>query len=527
MSLRCAHLIAMAVLAAGVGAVLAAEPDSASLRFDISRFDVSGNTLLPQQKIDQVLAPFTGRQRDFGDVQRALETLEAEYHARGYGVVTVELPEQELKSGVVRLKVVQTRVGRVTVKGNAHFDEANIRRSVPGLQEGQTPNLNQVSGSLKLANDNPAKKVGMKLQSGTQDDEVDATLDVADQRAWSATVNADNSGTGPTGRSHAGVVLQNDNLWGLDHVASLQYTTSTEHPSAVKVYGAGYHIPLYALGDSLDFYGSYSNVDSGTVTAGVFDLAVSGKGAVYGARYNQSLAKSGNLDSSLAYGIDYKAYKNNVQLLGQQLGNDVTVHPLSVSYLGSWTWPGAEASAAITGVRNIAGGNNGGQADFSRARSGATANYNILRLAASLSHILPRDWQARIMVNGQYTSDALIPGEQFGAGGATSVRGFAEREIADDIGLAANLELYTPNLCGAHAGWNCRALAFYDSAYIKRNRELAGELSSTAIGSVGIGMRMLITNAVNLQLDYGHVVRAGATDSVDANRVHLRLSLSY
>jgi hypothetical protein len=53
--------------------------------------------------------PFTGQGRDFGDVQRALEALEAVYHARGYSVVTVQLPEQELNGGVVRLNVIQTR----------------------------------------------------------------------------------------------------------------------------------------------------------------------------------------------------------------------------------------------------------------------------------------------------------------------------------------------------------------------------------------------------------------------------------
>ena len=373
--------------------------------------------------------------------------------------------------------------------------------------------------------DQPAKKVGMKLQSASQDD--DATLDVADQRAWSAAVQADNTGSGADGRGRAGVLLQNEGLGGQDHVASVQATTSTGQPGTARLYGAGYHIPLPASGAALDFYGSYSNVDSGSVAAGALALAVSGKGAVYGARYQQSLARRGELDSSLAYAIDYKAFKNTVQLFGQQVGNDVTVHPFSVTYLGNWNWAGTQASAAVTGVRNIAGGDNGSQADFSRARGGATANYNILRLAASLSHILPRDWQARIMLKGQYSNDALIPGEQFGAGGATSVRGFAEREIADDIGLAANLELYTPNLCAAHAGWNCRALSFYDSAYIKRNREQAGELSSTAIGSVGVGLRMLVSAAVNLQVDYGHVLRAGATDNVDANRLHLRMSLSY
>jgi hemolysin activation/secretion protein len=72
-------------------------------------------------------------------VQRALEALEAAYRERGFNVVTVELPEQELNGGVVQLRVVETKIGRVSVKNNQYFDEANIRRSLPALQEGSRP----------------------------------------------------------------------------------------------------------------------------------------------------------------------------------------------------------------------------------------------------------------------------------------------------------------------------------------------------------------------------------------------------
>ena len=521
------RLLAGTVLATSVATAWGAEPDNGIIRFEIARFEVIGNTLLKPAEIDAVLSKYVGKSRDFGDVERALEALEAVYHERGYNVVTIELPEQELNLGVVHLKVVQNKIGRVAVKGNQYFDEANIRRSLPALQEGQTPNLKRVSASLKLANENPAKKVNMKLQSGERDDEVDATLETVDERIWKGMLNADNTGTTATGKTHVGVVLQNANLFGLDHVASLQYTTSAEEPGRVKVYGAGYHIPLYALGDSLDFFASYSNVDSGTVAAGTFNLAVSGKGAVYGARYNQNLAKRGEYDSRLTYGVDYKAFKNNVELLGQQLGNDVTVHPLSVSYVGSLPVTGGELSGSVSLARNIAGGTNGDQADFTRARVGAKAAYTVLRLGGSYTRAFQNDWQLRALVNGQYTADALIPGEQFGAGGASSVRGFIEREVSNDSGLGLNLELYTPNLCSGRANWNCRVLAFYDTAYVSRNHALAGELKSTTIGSVGLGLRFLLSTYANLQLDFGHVVQAGASNRDNANRMHLRLNLAY
>lgn len=521
------RLLAGSVLAAAVASAWSAEtPDDGAIRFEISRFEVKGNTLLPQAQIDAVLAGFSGKQRDFGDVQRALETLEAAYHQRGFNVVTIELPEQELNGGVVVLRVVETRIGRVTVRNNRYFDEANIRRSLPALQEGRSPNLTAVSANLKQGNDNPAKQVTMKLQSGERDDEVDAVLEVKDESPWKLMANVDNTGTEATGKTHVGVILQNANLFGRDHLASLQYTTSAEEPGRVKVYGAGYHIPLYGSGDALDFYASYSNVDSGTIAAGAFNLAVSGKGAVYGARYTQALAKRGELESHLSYGIDVKAFKNSVQLAGTELGNNVTVHPLSVSYQATMPIKLGEMGGQLTLLHNVPGGSNGGQDAFTLVRTGAKANYTILRVGGSVTRALDNDWQLRAIVNGQYSNDALIPGEQFGAGGATSVRGFTEREISNDSGLSVNLEAYTPNLC-TRAGWNCRLLGFYDSAYIHRNQALPSELSSTSIASAGVGARFVLSTNVNLQLDYGHVTKAGATTRDGANRLHLRLGLAY
>ncbi len=520
------RLLAGSLLAVAVSSAWAAEADDSAIRFDITRFEVKGNTLLSQPQIDELLGKFTGKERDFGDVQRALEALEAVYHQRGYNVVTVELPEQELNRGVVQLRVVETKIGRVSVKNNRYFDEANIRRSLPALQEGRSPNLKEVSSNLKQGNESPSKQVTMKLQGGEKEDEVDAVLDVKDESPWKIMANGDNTGTEATGKTHVGVVLQNANLFGRDHLATLQYTTSAEEPGRVKVYGAGYHIPLYESGDSLDFYASYSNVDSGTIAAGAFNLAVSGKGAVYGARYNQQLAKRGELDARLIYGVDVKAFKNSVQLLGTELGNDVTVHPLSVGYQATLPIQQGEMGGQVTLVHNISGGSNGGQASFTAARAGAKDDYTILRFGGSITRALQGDWQVRAIANGQYTSDALIPGEQFGAGGATSVRGFIERELANDSGASLNLEAYTPNLC-QRAGWNCRLLGFYDNAYIKRNHALAGELTSTSISSAGVGARFVLSTYVNLQLDYGHVLRAGATGRTDANRLHVRLGLAY
>lgn len=493
--------------------------------FEITRYDVQGNTLLPADAIQQVVAPYTGQNRDFGSVQMAVEALEAAYRQHGYSIVRVVLPEQELNHGVVRLNVIEPRIGKITVQGNKFFDDANIRNSVPTLQAGQSPNLGDISANLKVANEDPSKKVTLQFQTGDQEGVVDAHLQVADEKPWTAGVVVDNTGDDNTGRNRLTVSYRNDNIGGWDHVLSLQYTTSFADPSDVTVFGIGYHIPLYALGDSLDFYGNYSNVNAGTVTAGVFDLSVSGKGTVVGGRYNHNFRKMGDYDSKLIFGFDYKEFNNDISLAGSPLGSDVTVHPISVTYAGNWFNTNNNFNFYISAFQNIPGGSNGDSAAFVAARAGATDSYTIVRYGLNYLRVLPADWQLRFAFNGQATNDALIQGEQFGIGGASSVRGFEERELADDEGRTTNLELYTPNLC--NGGSQCRVLAFYDTGYISHNDALPGEITSESIGSLGFGARFSLAEHFAGLTDFAHVIDGTTLSPKGSNRVHFRLVYTF
>ena len=495
--------------------------------FDIVRFAVSGDTLLGDATIDALLAGYRGKARHFSDVQAALDALESAYRAHGFNLVHVQLPEQVLDQGIIQLAVVPVHIARVQVLGNRFFDNANIRASVPGLREGESPNLTGVSASLRAANDNPAKKTSLTLASADSDDAVNATLQVSDQKPWSASLSLDNAGNEKTGLTQLSTQLQYYNVAGLDQVLSLQYTTTVEQPQRVSVYGAGYHIPLYAWGDSIDLYGSSSDVDSGTVSTGTFNLQVSGRGQVWGGRYNHNLARSGTLEGKLMAGLEQKVYQNSLGYQGLQLGNNITVQPFSLGYSGELQGAASSTGFYVTALGNLPGGSS--PADFARSRSAASSSYSVLRYGASHQQALPLDWQLRLLFNGQMSSDALVPGEQFGVGGAASVRGLTERAVADDQGQLLNIELYTPSLCPAHldAAAQCRLLAFYDAGHVSRNHALAGERNDATVASVGLGLRLMDGKHLTLQLDVGQVVTASDSQAAGDSRVHLKMNLSY
>ena len=496
-------------------------------RFAIQRFLVEGNSLLAQGELDRILAPFSGKDRDFGDIQRALEALQDAYTSRGYNAVRVSVPEQDIRSGQVRLRVVEARIRRVRVQGNRFFDEKNLRAGLPSLKEGTSPNTRTIGQDAQLVNENPAKQVSVALQASDDPGQLDATVRVTDEKPSKVSVFADNTGTPKTGNSRTGLSYQNANLFNGDDVINAQYLTSPGHASDVKVFGAGYRVPVYKLSGVVDILAGYSSVNSGTVQ----DLFnVSGKGTVAGLRYTQLLGRIDSYEHRIAFGLDYRAYKNSVILVGttESLVPDITVRPASLTYSGRSSQVGRDLSFNLSYSHNVPGGEKGDQAAFDEPgqRSGASAKYSIWRAGAAFSQLLPSDFILRAALNAQQTKDLLVPGEQFGMGGADSVRGYYERETASDVGRRFSLEGYSPDF-GSRIGstWRARALVFYDAARGHDNVPERGP--ENKLGSFGLGLRANQGKSFAFRLDVARVTQDAGTRLNGEYRAHAAVAYSF
>ena len=514
--------IAAALLLSSALAIAQAQTE----RFDIDRFRIEGNTLLAPDEIEAVLKPFTGKLREHGDIERAIAALSQSYRAAGFSVVWVVAPEQDLDQGVVTLRVIEARIGKVSIEGNRFFDESNIRSSLPALREDVSPNAANISANAQLANENPAKQVDVVLRPNEKEGVVDATVDVIDVRPLKAFLTFDNTGNAQTGDFRLGLGVQHANLFNRDHVGTFNYVTSPGKENQVSLYSGSYRLPLYSSGDSMDFIAAYSDVSAGTTQTVAGPLNFSGKGDVFGLRYNQLLARRGEYSHRIVYGLDYRAYKNDCTV-----GNfgaagcgpaavDVTVRPISLAYSGNWARPGRISDFYVALSHNLPGAAHGQARDFNAARpsplggDGASPRYTILRFGASMVNAFASNWQVRAAVSAQYTSEALVSGEQFGIAGATAVRGFLEREIVRDTGYFANFELYTPNLRRIPlfpGEGNLRGLLFYDIARAANN-PLAGEARQQAsIASMGAGFRWNIQRNFNMRFDLARVMDAGGS----------------
>jgi len=324
--------------------------------------------------------------------------------------------------------------------------------------------------NLRLANENPAKQVAVNFQAGVAAGDVDARIDVTEDKVEKYTLTYDNSGSVAAGYNRVSLAYQNANVGNRDHMLSLGLSTTVEHPldSGLNVVAA-YRIPFYQYGISLDLIGSFS--DSRTQTAlpgGNESLNFTGRGTYLGTRVNQSLPSIGEYRHKLVYGLDYKDFANEtVTGNGGVRSNQgtVTSTPLSIAYIAQAATPTYQAGGSVTYASNVGFGLHSTDKHYNDDTTGAPVDWAAWRISASVGVPLPDDWQLRAAANAQFTDHRLVNAERFGIGGASSVRGYAERAVTGDSGYTANLELYTPDFGKHLTGTNYQFFCCLESGY--------------------------------------------------------------
>lgn len=517
-------LIAPTIALAAEAVPAAPAVEQAVLRFAIDRYVVEGATLLSQEEIDAAVAPYVGKSKDFSDVQRALEAVEDAYARRGYSAVRVLLPEQELEKGTVRFRVVESRYGKVTVKDSRYVIDANVLNALPSVRSGGVPRTKQVARELRLANENPARQLNVVLKAGDQDDVVDANVIVTDSDPSSWGVSLDNTGSPETGRSRLGFSYRYANLFDADHVASIQYVMSPQFPDRVTVLGGSYKIPLYKSGNSLEFFGGYSNVNA--VMGGLSNFQ--GGGLLFSTRYNLILERVGVFDPRLSFGLDWRDFRR-IELTNPPptvLYNEIVVLPVSITYAmqGKFTRSDVGFNASLAAnLPRVAKGHEADFAAYDRVNlTRPKANYRVLRYGANYAQQVGDGWQFRTALNGQRSSDVLIQGEQIRLGGADAVRGFSEGSEGGESGARLNVEGYTPDL-GA-GDFRTRALAFYDAG-----QATTADGVKTSIAGAGLGLRANYAEQYALRADLARIMKAGTDPEQRAGkwRAHLSLNATF
>jgi hemolysin activation/secretion protein len=399
----------------------------------------------------------------------------------------------------VKLSIVKFAVGRVAIEGNQIYDDANIRRTLPELREGESPNFKRLAIQTAIANENVNKQVQVGLRESDEPDKIDATISVREQRPWTLGMSLSNAGDATSGHDRFTISGGHTNLFNRDHEFVGAYTTSFQRPSDVKQLGLAYKVPLYAAGTVIG--ASYTRSD---VVGNFGSFTSTGAGRTFGLNFTRYLAPQGGRRSYVTFGLEDKVFDasriNDIVVPGAL---DRRSRPVSLGYTAR-----TETDNAVWGYTTELAWNTGTgehddlasyQSEDPRVRK---VHWKALRGTASYTAPLAQTWIWSLRGAWQYSPDVLISGEQFGLGGLASVRGTEiERPISADKGISATLEVTSPELIAG-----LRALGFVDAGYLWNNDpDGLNKPSSDHLASIGVGLRY-INGPFVASLDYGRLV---------------------
>jgi hemolysin activation/secretion protein len=523
-----------AAAASGAARAPAAKP------FPILEYRVEGNTVMHAADIERAVMPYLGLGKSIKDVEAARKSLENAYHSRGFQTVLVNIPPQEVSTGIVRLLVVEAPVGQLQIKGSHYHSLQVIRATVPELQPGTTPNFNEVQKELAQLNHTQDLHVTPVLRASTTPGQVDVDLDVQDDLPVHATLEANNRYSANTAKIRLIGEVSYDNLFQSNQSASIQYQVAPEHPENAKIWSVSYVIPTPSGGPVIALYA----VRSDSNVAAIGNLNVIGDGSIYGIRVIEPLpSTSSSFAHSFTGGWDFKDFKQDVTLQGSDdLPSPARYSPFSIDYTANWLGPldaTKHGSAAVTGNRSntsldlgatflvrILGGTDAAQ--FAVKRSGADPNFITVHPSLQRQQILPGNFSLVAKIDGQIASGPLISNEQYGIGGVDSVRGYVEAERLGDNGVHESLELRTPqllNLDSSHIT-DSYAYLFTDAGHARVLEPLPGQTADFHLGSYGLGLRFKY-RGLSIDLDGAKAYSVGYVTRKDANSAQFRVAYTW
>lgn len=505
-----------------------AAPKQPAASFDLFELRVKGNTLLDKKQLERTIYPFLGPKKSIDNVDLARSALEDLYRLKGYQTVSVDIPEQDVKNGIVYLQVVEGKVSRLRVKEARYFSLDKIKAGVPELAEGNVPHFPTMQKQLtELSGQSVDRIVQPVLRAGDTPGTLEVDLKVKDELPLHGRVELNGRNVSSTSRLRLVTSLHYDNIWQAMHSASLMYQVSPENSSEVSVWAGTYALPLFNTGVRLALYGVSSQSNAQIASAGA--LSVIGQGSIFGARLVMPFNPLQNYFHSGTVGVDYKSFKENLNLLGSDtIATPIAYTPFLAQYTGSFRTEQSLTSFDLGAHFSVRGLGNE-QAEFESKRYRAKANYMYATGDLKFQHDLPLGMQINSHVSGQVADSPLISNEQFSLGGALSVRGYFETQALADDGVFGSLELYSPHL--GLDSWDhlnsMKLMAFVDAGQGWIKSPLPGNVSGNTLSSGGVGLHFQLWKQISGALDMGVPFVSLAPVKSGDPRLHFNIATEF
>jgi hemolysin activation/secretion protein len=468
----------------------------------VEQFEIVGSTVFSQTELAELLQEYVNRPITFAELLEVQQVITDYYRDRGYITSGAYIPPQTLQGGVVRVEVIEGRLEDIRVLGLEHLNPGYVRSRIGVATQ---PPLQQESllNALQLLQLNPLiERLNAELSAGSQPGLSILTLQLEEANPWEASLSFDNQRSPSIGSFRRKLEVANNNVLGLGDRLYFSFS-NTDGSNGIDT--LSYTVPINPYNGTLSF--AYRHSLSRIIEERFEILDIKTRTSSYELTLRQPFLQTPQEEFAIGLTMSRQNSRSELGIF------NIAGFPLSAG-------ADADGETISTVLRFFQEYTTRSDRDVFAARSqfnfgvdwlNATvnsepdpdSNYFGWRGQVQYLRLLAPDTILLLRSDLQVSDRALLPLEQFSAGGALSVRGYRQDFLLADSGLFLSAETRIPVLRIPDWDLLLQVAPFMDFATVWSNGASTIALEDPTISSVGLGFLLRIGRNFNARLDWG------------------------
>lgn len=459
-----------------------------------------------------------------GELQQVADLVTKYYHDKGYFLARAVIPAQEIKDGVVNIRVLEGRLEKVQVAGNKRYSDDKLQAPFKPLI-GELVTVDRTENALLTLSQYPGLSAAGVFHPGTDVGTTDIVVNVQKETPFDGNVRVDNSGTDFTGRERIINTLNWNNPTGAADL--FRFTAlKTFNPPNSWFGDLRYERPMFG---AYNTFGADISKNSFDVTNGLIHTS-NNQAFVHGISKigdlslehdffrtrQESLLGTFDLSRKRAdtFILGNLSSRDDLAVLGYQLdynGINSNTNTISTGYVR--VEHGLAGVLGVPSYSTIQSPNYQPPPSRKSGSSYADPSFNRLTVNYQIYKNLPANQGLLFRVGGQYSPDLLTSLEQYVIGGPDNVRGVPSSQFLMDKGGFGSIEysVAAPGFSDKHAfgsytwGQVLRFKVFTDSAFGLKNKPQNATEGRQSVTSTGIGLEFTVPGTAAANLQWAHL----------------------
>ncbi len=478
------------------------KPQAPLLKFTLKEIKITGVTIFKAQDFKPLYQSYLNQEVSQADLEKVIQGIKDKYKEKGYFTVIAYLPEQDVKEGVVEIRVVEGKMGSLKIEGNKYFSNSLIEKYFH-TKKNEVLNLNKIQRDILRLNQTSDLEVKTIISPGKEPETANVTLKVKDSFPWHVGFSEDNQGSRLTGKYRSSLYLRSSNATGnLD-----SFFVSTLYSGRSLGESLSYNIPVSSYGTKFGIDVTYFKDKLGQELK-AFDI--NGVSQIYDPHLLWELYLDEIFQAYFRTGLEIRSITKKIDE-NLTASDQLRIPYFSFDLNRNDNYGSTHLSPQFSfGTGDFLGASNRNHPTASRQGTGGF--YFKYEQNASRTQRMPFESYAQLRSDIAVATHTLPSSEQIQIGGFNSVRGYPEGDYLADFGGYLQCDWYFPMYLIPKDYKLPRSqmplrnqiepVFFFDLGGGKLKKVITGEKHDKFLAGVGGGFRVRLNNKFFLRLEW-------------------------